>query len=341
MRKLTLGKRSLAKIVFILSLLVLLFAAPVSAQDDEALHIRIGVQRGTLFNVPALYDNLVEALNEGLGREVTVELLLFTSGPPLLEALNAESIDIGGTGDTPPIFAQAAGVPLVYVASALSNGGSALLVPENSPITSVDELKGKKVAFSPGSSAHLFTVRALEQAGLTYEDIEPVLLQPGDARAAFDGGSVDAWTVWDPFVTIAVNTVNARPILTSADLPPVRGYQLASQKFVEEQPEALQIILEQTQAATEWSIENADEYAAFLEETSGVPAEVWLAIRETYGINPQEYLNEDIIAEQQEIADKFYELGLIPEQIEVSEAVWVPESIDLAEGGIIGEEETN
>lgn len=332
--------RSITRHLFILLLLVLI-AAPISAQDAEPLNIRIGVQRGTLFNVPELYDNLVAALNEGLNREVTVELLLFTSGPPLLEALNAGSIDIGGTGDTPPIFAQAAGVPLVYVASARSNGGSALLVPENSPITSVEELKGKKIAFSPGSSAHLFTIRALELAGLTYEDIEPILLQPGDARAAFDGGSVDAWTVWDPFVTIARNTVNARPIVTSDDLPPVRGYQLATQQFVEEQPEALQIILEQTQAATEWSIENAEDYAAFLEETSGVAAEVWLEIREAYGINPQEYLNADIIAEQQSIADKFYELGLLPEQLDVSSVIWVPETIDLAEGGIIGEEETN
>jgi sulfonate transport system substrate-binding protein len=328
-----------ARILLLLTLLILGLVSASSAQDDEPLHIRIGVQRGTLFNVPELYDNLVAALNEGLGREVTVELLLFTSGPPLLEALNAGSIDIGGTGDTPPIFAQAAGVPLVYVASSLSNGGSALLVPENSPVTSVDELKGKKVAFAPGSSAHLFTVRAVEQAGLAYGDIEPVLLQPGDARAAFDGGSIDAWAVWDPFVTIAVNTVSARPILTSADLPPVRGYQLAAQKFVEEQPQALHIVLQQTQAATEWSIEQAEDYAAFLEETSGVPAEVWLAIRETYGINPQEYLNEAIIAEQQAIADEFYELGLIPEQIDVSEAVWVPETIDLTVGGIIGEEE--
>lgn len=323
----------------LMMVLVLLIAIqPISAQEDEALTIRIGVQRGTLFNIPELYDNLVAALTEGLNREVNVELLLFTSGPPLLEALNAGSIDIGGTGDTPPVFAQAAGVPLVYVASQLSNGGSALLVPENSPIQSVSELAGKQVAFSPGSSAHLFTVRALEQAGLSYEDIEPVLLQPGDARAAFDSGSIDAWTVWDPFVTIAINTVNARPILTSADLPPVRGYQLATQQFIDEQPEALRIILEQAQEATQWSIDNADDYAAFLEETSGVPAEVWLQIRETYGINPLEYINEDIIAEQQAIADKFFELGLIPEEIVVNDVVWVPEGIDIAVGGVVGAE---
>ncbi len=331
--------RSTIRILLFLPLLVLLIAAPAAAQESEPLNIHIGVQRGTLFNIPELYDNLVAALTEGLNREVNVELLLFTSGPPLLEALNAGSIDIGGTGDTPPIFAQAAGVPLVYVASQLSNGGSALLVPENSPIESVADLAGKRVAFTPGSSAHLFTVRALEQAGLTYDDIEPVLLQPGEARAAFDSGSIDAWTIWDPFYTIAVNTVNARPLLTSDDLPPVRGYQLASRQFIEEQPEALQIILEQTQAATQWSIDNAEEYAAFLEETSGVPADVWLTIREQRGINPLEYLNEAIVEEQQAIADKFFELGLIPEAIIVSEAVWVPEHIDIAEGGLIGVEE--
>ncbi len=332
--------KSVYRVLLLSFVFIAVLAGSVSAQDSDPLNVRVGVQRGTLFNVPVLYDNLVAALNEGLNREVTVELLLFTSGPPLLEALNAGSIDIGGTGDTPPIFAQAAGVPLVYVASQLSNNGSALLVPENSPIESVADLAGKQIAFSPGSSAHLFIVRALEQAGLTYEDIQPVLLQPGDARAAFDSNSVDAWTIWDPFFTIAVNTVNARVLLESKDLPAVRGYQLASRQFAEEQPEALKILLEQTQATTQWSIDNAEEYAAFLEETSGVPADVWLAIREERGINPFEYLNEDIITEQQAIADKFYELGLIPEQITVSEAVWVPENIDIAEGGIIEIEET-
>jgi len=317
---------------------VVLTVGAVSAEESEPLHIRFGVQRGTLFNVPVLYDNLVAALNEGLNREVTVELLLFTSGPPLLEALNTGSIDTGGTGDTPPIFAQAAGVPLVYVASQLSQTGSALLVQENSPIQSVEELAGKKIAFAPGSSSHLFTVRALEQAGLEYDDIEPILLQPGEARAAFDSNSVDAWTIWDPFFTIAVSTSNARVLLESKDLPTVRGYQLASRQFAEEQPEALNIILEQLQAATQWAFDHVEEYAAFLEETSGVAADVWLAIREQRGINPYEYLNEDIIEEQQAIADKFFELGLIPEQITISEAIWVPENIDIAEGGLIAAE---
>lgn len=327
---------NIKRLFFTLTIL-LLALAPLSAQEqeNEPLNIRIGVQRGTLFNIPQLYDNLVEALNVGLDREVTVELLLFTSGPPLLEAFNSGSIDIGGTGDTPPIFAQAAGVPLVYVSSSLSTGGSALLVPEDSPIQSVSELAGKQVAFSPGSSAHLFTIRALELNGLSYEDIEPVFLQSGEARAAFDSGNLAAWTIWDPFFTIAVNTVNARPLIDSSDLPPVRGYQLASATFVQEQPEALQIILEQSQAATRWSIDHVDEYAAFLEETSGVPAEVWLEIREQRGINEQEYLNEDIIAEQQDIADTFYDLGLIPEPIDISEVVWVPDGIDITLGGII------
>lgn len=331
--------RTTTRTTLILTLLLLLIAAPIHAQDEAPLHIRIGVQRGTLFNVPELYDSLVAALNEGLGREVEVELLLFTSGPPLLEALNAGSIDYGGKGDTPPIFAQAAGIPVVYVASQLSNTGSALLVPETSPIESADELAGKKVAFAPGSSSHLFTVRALELSGLTYEDIEPVLLQPGDARAAFDGGSVDAWTIWDPFFTIAVNTSNARVLLESNDLPAIRGYQLASQDFVENQPEALKIILDQAKFANQWSIDNAEEYADFLEETSGVPAEIWLEIRAQRGINDLEYINKDIIAEQQAIADKFFELGLIPDQIDISEAVWVPEHIDIEVGGFIGAEE--
>ena len=315
---------------------VLLIVQPLSAQD-EPLNIRIGVQRGTLFNIPELYDQLVEALNLGLGREVTVELLLFTSGPPLLEAFNSDSIDIGGTGDTPPIFAQAAGVPLVYVASQVSSSGSAVLVPENSTIESLADLAGKKVAFAPGSSSHYLTIRSLREAGLDYPDIEPILLQPGEARAAFDGGSVDAWTIWDPFYTIAVNEAQAKVIFDSAELEPTRGYQLASQAFVAEHPDAVQIILEQVQAASLWSVENVEKYAAFMEETSGVPAQVWLDIREQRDVADLEYINQDIIDGQQAVADVFAELEIIPEQIDVSASVWVPEGIDLAEGGYIGE----
>ena len=133
-----------------------------------------------------------------------VEWREFPSGPPLLEALNAGAIDFGHAGETPPIFAQAAGVPFVYVAyEPPAPKGEAILVPRNSPINTLADLKGKKIALNKGSNVHFLLVRALESAGVKYSEIEPIYLAPADARAAFERGAVDAWVIWDPFLAAA------------------------------------------------------------------------------------------------------------------------------------------
>ena len=128
----------------------------------------------------------------------------FHAGPPLLEALNAGALDFGTTGAPPPIFAQAAGADLIYAAattpSPLEEG---ILVPKDSPIQSVADLKGKKVAVAKGSSANAFLAYALEGAGLHWGDAEATFLLPADAKAAFDGGCVDAWAIWDPYAAVA------------------------------------------------------------------------------------------------------------------------------------------
>lgn len=312
----------------LLSLSVTLAVAPLQAQDQETLVIHYGTQRGSLLYNEDIYNNLVTALNEGLGRPVEVELLEFTSGPPLLEAFNSNSVDIGQTGDAPPVFAQTAGVPLYYVASQVSSGGTALLVPENSPIQSVSELAGKKVAFARGSSSHLFIIEALRANGLDYPDIEPIFLQPGEAKAAFDGGSVDAWVIWDPFLTTAIQTSNARPLFTSDELAPTRGYTLASQTFADENPEAVRIIVEQLDAGVTWTKENLEEYAAFQEEQTGVPAATWLSIYEQREISNFDWITDAVVAQQQGRADLFLEAEVIPAQLDIASVRWLPEGID-------------
>src|ERR1700761_2685894 len=135
----------------------------------------------------------------------------FPSGPPLLEAMNVGALDFGVTGETPPIFAQAAGAPLVYLAyDPPAPQGEAILVPKDSPLKSVADLKGKKVAFNKGSNVHYLLVKALEKAGLNYTDITPTFLAPADARAAFERGAVDAWVIWDPYQAAAETSLQAR-----------------------------------------------------------------------------------------------------------------------------------
>ena len=137
----------------------------------------------------------------------------FPSGPPLLEALNVGAIDFGNTGEAPPIFAQAAGAPIQYVAyEPPAPKGEAILVPKDSKLKSVADLKGKKVALNKGSNVHYLLVKALEKAGVKYSEIEPVFLAPADARAAFERGAVDAWVIWDPFQAAAEAATGARTL---------------------------------------------------------------------------------------------------------------------------------
>lgn len=216
------------------------FLATVLSTASAQTEIRLGYQRGDFATV-VIEQGLLETR---FGPDVTVTWTLFTSGPPMLEALAAGSIDFARTGDTPPIFAQAAGTPFVYAGAQQAVTREAIVVPEGSDVESVADLAGRNLAFSPGSSANLFAVQALETEGLTLDDVESVPLQPADARAAFQGGNLDAWVIWDPFLTAAVQELGARTLLSRADLKTeYRWLYLASQPFTDTHPELLSAVL--------------------------------------------------------------------------------------------------
>ncbi|RXX18633.1 ABC transporter substrate-binding protein, partial [Streptococcus oralis] len=140
-----------------------------------------------------------------------VEWKPFTSGPPLLDAVSSGAVDVGGVGNTPPLFAIDQGKKLKVV-SAYSQGatGDAIVVPAGSPVKQVADLEGKKVAVAKGSSANYNLLAQLDDAGLSLDDVEPVYLQPSEGLAAFKGGSVDAWAIWDPFTSQAEADAGAK-----------------------------------------------------------------------------------------------------------------------------------
>lgn len=161
-------------------LLTALFAVSALAQAAEPApeSLRIGYQKGSVSMVLAKSHQLLEKRYP----DTKFSWIEFPAGPQMLEALNVGSIDLGSTGDIPPIFAQAAGADLVYVGvEPPKPKAEVILVPENSPIKTVADLKGHKVAFQKGSSSHNLLLRALQQAGLTFKDIQPVYLTPADA----------------------------------------------------------------------------------------------------------------------------------------------------------------
>jgi len=293
-----------------------LVAATVSASYGEDKTIRIGFQK---------YGKLVLLKGRGTLEEklkplgYNVVWTEFPSGPPLLEAMNVGSIDFGITGETPPIFAQAAGAPLVYLAfDPPAPQGEAILVPKDSPLKSVADLRGKKVAFNKGSNVHYLLVRALENAGLKYTDIQTVYLAPADALAAFSRGAVDAWVIWDPYEAAAEASTGARILTDGTNLVSNYQFYFSSRKFLADNAGAVDVVLEALNETDDWVKNHIEETASQLSPSVGLPPAV-LAVslkREAYGIRP---ITDEVIASQQRIADTFFALGLLPKALTVSD----------------------
>lgn len=292
-----------------------------SPAAPQAQVVRIGHQKFDPFTLVKARGGLEKRL-QPLG--ISVEWKEFQSGPPMLEALNVGSIDIGRTGDAPPVFAQAANAPLVYIGgSAPKDRSSGILVPANSAIQTLADLRGKKIAFTKGSSANYLLAKALKSAGIKWADIEPANLTPADARAAFQQGNVDAWVIWDPFYAAAQAQVDIRVVKDSKGLAANRDFYLANKSFAGSNAKIIETIREETQAVATWADANPAEVTKILAPILNVDVSILDVVtrRRSYGFEP---IQADMVAEQQEIADTFFELGLIPKQLKVEEVVWKP-----------------
>ncbi len=305
-------------VVQVLALTLVLSSTAVRAAEGV---VRIGYQK---------YGNLIllkthGGLDDRLKRfGLAVTWTEFPSGPPLLEALNAGAIDIGQTGEAPPIFAQAAGAPLLYIANEpAAPRGEAILVPRSSPLHGVSELKGKRVALNKGSNVHFLLVRALENAGVAYHDIEPVFLAPADARAAFEQGAVDAWAIWDPYLAAAQAATGARTLATGEGIAPNIQFYFAARTFAEAHPAAVAELIAALADTDRWAFGNPDAVARELAGAIRLPETVIATAlaRQTYGVAP---LSADVVASQQKVADTFRALGLIPVTLSVADVVWRP-----------------
>jgi sulfonate transport system substrate-binding protein len=296
----------------------LLMALALFTLAQTADHvIRIGYQKyGTLVLLKAR-GSLEKRLAP---MHVEVKWTEFPAGPQLLEGLNVGSIDFGTVGEAPPIFAQAAGADLVYVGNEPpASAAEAIIVPKDSPIKTVAELKGKKVALNKGSNVHFLLVKLLEQAGVDYKDIDTIFLTPADARAAFERGSVDAWAIWEPFLAAAQRQTGARILADGNGVVSNHQFFLASRVYASKRADVVAIVLEEVAAVDQWAKTNPKEAAAALQPQIGLDqATLELALsRGGYGVTP---VNDAVLAEQQRIADAFYDLKLIPKHINIHDA---------------------
>ena len=292
----------------------------IASAEEVPAEVRIGYQKGTPILLLVKKQEALEARLKKIGIN-NVKWVEFQFGPPMLEALGAGAIDIGAVGDTPPVFAQAGGVNLVYF-SATSPAEHAVLVPENSTIKTLADLKGKRIALGKGSSAHNVFIKTLAIAGLTLKDVEPVYLGPADATAAFNSAKVDAWVVWDPYFSIAQEHYNARVLLDTTDKRLASaGFYLAHADFAHKYPQTLTTIAQEIGVVTHWAGQHRSALAQIAAQATGIDVKSWEQsfARQSFNYGP---LSDAQVDQQQKLADTFHSLGIIPKEIHIRDIVW-------------------
>lgn len=258
----------------------------------------------------------LERALEPLG--VAVKWLEFAAGPQQLEALNAGELDLASTAESPPVFAQAADGPVVYLATQAPSGrATSCLVTPNSGIKTVADLKGKKIAFQKASIGHYLLLRALAREGLSIADVQPVFLPPPDAQAAFSQKQVDAWLIWEPFGTRAVHNGTGRVLFDGGGgLRDTGNFYTTSRAFYEHSADVLKIFLAELRRAEAWSSAHPREMAELLtsELLIDVPTLLEMHKKYDFAVLP---ITDAIIQKQQAVADLYFGLGYLPKQVDV------------------------
>ncbi|WP_213954464.1 aliphatic sulfonate ABC transporter substrate-binding protein [Variovorax sp. dw_954] len=300
----------------VLGLLGSLAATQALAQAGGASDtLRLGYQKSSTLIALLKAQGTLEKRLAPLG--VKLSWHEFTSGLPLLEALNLDNLDFSAdVADTVPVFAQAAGAQLTFVAQeAPSPSAQAILVRADSPIRKVADLKGRKVGFAKAAGSHYLLIAALAKAGLSFKDIEPAYLTPADGRAAFETGAIDAWVVWDPFLAAAQRQTQARVLADGTGIASYQRYYLARTRYAQARPDVLRAVYAELEKAGRWIKQNPAEAAAVLAPVWGLDAATieQANARRSYQVRPVVHAG---LAEQQRIADAFLAEKLLPRRVD-------------------------
>lgn len=319
------------KLAVVTALLAMLLAGCVSRQDSSGpseapetvalselsdLTLNVGDQKGgteALLRAAGALDNL----------PYKIAFSTFTSGPPQIEAATADKIDFAITGNTPPIFGAASNAK-VKIVSAYDGGGygDQILVHSDSPIQSVADLRGKKIAVAKGSSAHGHTLVQLERAGLTPADVELVFLQPADALSAFKQRRVDVWAVWDPYTAQAETDLPVRSIARATGVTNGAGFGVASDNALADprRNTALSDLLVRYAKAVRWAHDNQDQWVKAYGQEVGLAPEV-ATLAQGRSLRLPTDLSDQLVASEQELADLFAKSNQISSAPEFSR--WV------------------
>jgi sulfonate transport system substrate-binding protein len=275
--------------------------------------LRIGYQKFGLLGVLKARGTLAT-------RGLDVEWIEFPGGTQLVEAMQAGRIDLGVVGEGPPIVAQAARAPIVYLgAEPPAPEDEAIIVHHDSPIACMADLKGKTIALNKGANVEHLLLRALEEAELRADDVRIVFVPPTGARAAFESREVDAWAIWNPLLACVVHTTGARVLRDGRGLCPNIAYYIGTRALATEQPALVRAFLDDVRAVGHWANANRDAVAELLAEQLRMDRAVLqrALAHARFGVRP---LDDELVASQQRVADKFFRARVIPRAVRVADA---------------------
>ncbi|WP_338448891.1 aliphatic sulfonate ABC transporter substrate-binding protein [Niallia oryzisoli] len=320
MKSILRGRHYLLLISLLLLSLILSACGQTAETSGNKKEINIGYQK----NGTTLSLKNKQALQKDLEKEgYEVKWSEFNTGSSILEALNARSIDFATAGDIPSIFALSKGSDFKYIASEPSSPASqGILVGKDSHIKSVKDLKGKKIAFNKASISQYLLTQSLHSVGLSIDDVEPVFLNPPDASVAFEQGEVDAWVVWDPYLTVSESKGNT--ILSDIPNVPYRGFYFTTTEFAEEHPELVEKFVEHLAQIGKEIDQNPVEAAKLLNKETNIPQETWEKVL-TKKKSDVNYMDQQVVQDLQAQADNLYKIGLTDKNVEIKDYVWTQE----------------
>jgi sulfonate transport system substrate-binding protein len=297
-------------------------AAPGAAStggsaDLSKVTLNIGDQKGTGAEAILKAAGLLDTL------PFKVTWATFTSGPPMLQAMGTGAVDIGGVGDAPPVFAASGGENIVIVGARKTDfDRDAVVVPKGSPITSIQQLKGKKIAYGSGSSANYNLLTVLGKAGLSTKNVNLVSLQPSQALAAFTSGAVDAWDIWPPYVQQVVAQDGARILASGPQYGSPYSFQVAAKSAVSDPAKsaAIKSYLTILNRAYVWGAQHPQAWATAWAAAAGLPADIMLQAAKVSATTPVP-LTDDIVKSEQNLVDQFFAAGLIPNKVDISQYI--------------------
>lgn len=295
--------------------------------------LRIGYQRfGNLGILKA--RQCLESAFASLG--VSVLWSEFPAGPQLLHALACNEIDFGTTGEAPPVFAQASNNELVYVAwEPPAPQSVAMVVPQQSEIVSISDLRGKRIALNKGSNVHWLLLQILEEAGLGLQDVKVVYTPPKYPLTASDYLAVDAWMMWDPLLSEAEGAAELRVVASGEGRVHNHQFYLSRRDYATRNGDIMHRLMEELAQTGQFIDRHRDDAASMLSAELGINvASLKRALaRRSHRPRPMDL---KVIRAQQAIADRFYALGLISKAILVREAVWYAQPINGGTSILLG-----